>query len=53
MNAELPPFRNGKHNSEGASTLDHDVGMRIYGGYVYGLHDGEECRDEQQRAINI
>jgi len=29
------------------------VGMRIYGGYVYGLHDGEECRNEQQRAINI
>jgi len=20
---------------------------------VYGLHDGEECRNEQQRAINI
>jgi len=29
------------------------VGMRIYGGYVYGLHDREECRNEQQRAINI
>ena len=28
------------------------AGMRIYGGYVYGLHDGEECRNEQQRAIN-
>ena len=20
---------------------------------MYGLHDGEECRNEQQRAINI
>jgi len=22
MNAELPPFKNGEHNSEGASTID-------------------------------
>ena len=29
------------------------VGMRTYGGYVYGLHNREECRNEQQRAINI
>jgi len=27
--------------------------MRIYGGDVYGLHDRDECRNAQQRAINI
>jgi len=25
MNAELPPFKNGEHNSESASTLDRDI----------------------------
>jgi len=25
MNAELSPFKNGKHTSEGASTLDRDI----------------------------
>ena len=25
MNAELPPFKNGKHNFESASTLDRDI----------------------------
>ena len=29
------------------------VGMRIYGGDVYGLCDGDERRNAQQRAINI
>ena len=27
--------------------------MRIYGGDVYGLCDGDEYRNAQQRAINI
>ena len=27
--------------------------MRIHGGDVYGLRDGDECRNAQQRAINI
>jgi len=25
MNAELPPFKNGEHNSDSASTLDRDI----------------------------
>jgi len=25
MNTELPPFKNGEHNSESASTLDRDI----------------------------
>ena len=25
MNAELPPFKNGEHNSESASTIDHVI----------------------------
>jgi len=25
MNAELPPFKNGEHNSESASTFDGDI----------------------------
>jgi len=25
MNAELPPFKNGKHNSESGFTLDRDI----------------------------
>jgi len=25
MNAELPPFKNGEHNSESASTFDRDT----------------------------
>jgi len=25
MSAELPPFKNGKHNSESASTLNRDI----------------------------
>jgi len=25
MNAELPPFKNGEHNSESASTIDRDI----------------------------
>ena len=25
MNAELPPFKNGEHNSESASALDRDI----------------------------
>ena len=25
MNAELPPFKNGEHNSESVSTLDRDI----------------------------
>jgi len=25
MNAELPPFKNGEHTSESASTLDCDI----------------------------
>jgi len=25
MNAELPPFKNGDHNSENASTFDRDI----------------------------
>jgi len=25
MNAELPPFKNGEHNSERASTVDRDI----------------------------
>jgi len=29
------------------------VGMKIYGGYGYGLRDRDECRNAQQRAINI
>ena len=27
--------------------------MKIYGGYGYGLRDRDECRNAQQRAINI
>jgi len=33
MNAELPPFKNGEHNSESASTIDRVTGplkLRIY-----------------------
>ena len=25
MNAELPPFKNGEHNSDGASTIDRVI----------------------------
>jgi len=31
MNAELPPFRHGKHNSECVSTIDR--GLRVILGY--------------------
>ena len=53
---ELDPFSETMYNIsfEGVITRpSNTVGMRIYGGYVYGLHDGEECRNKQQRAINI
>jgi len=25
MNAELPPFKNGEHNSKSATTIDRDI----------------------------
>jgi len=28
------------------------VGMRIYGGDVYGIRDGDECRNGHQREIS-
>ena len=33
MNVELPPFKNGKHNSERVPTLDRDLTASI----VFGL----------------
>jgi len=52
MNAELPPFKNGDHNSKSASTLNQDITplmqmvcyslfivVNVYANkYVYNLH---------------
>jgi len=29
MNAELPPFKNGEHNSESVYTLGHDIPFKL------------------------
>jgi len=49
----IPTMTANKTHPAPIDPLTMGGGMRIYGGYVYGLHDGKECRNEQQRAINI